>query len=278
MNTCITTPIYYASGAPHLGHAYTTLIADCYRRFYQLNGDRVFLLTGTDEHGQKIERVAAKAGQSPTAFVAERSEEFRRLWVDLEVEIDEFSRTTSADHVAFVLNFWDRLQKAGDLYKGNYEGLYCVDCEQYFTSGDSCPVHRTPLEEFREESWFFRLSRYQQRLITHIEDNPEFILPLARRNEVLAFLKDAELRDLSVSRRSVNWGIGVPGDPEHVIYVWVDALLTYLSGLSALSASSALSGLPENSHDVSSTGVDQLIHFIGKDILIFHAVYWPALL
>ncbi len=261
----ITTPIYYASGSPHLGHAYTTLIADCYKRFYELLGEEVLLLTGTDEHGQKIERTAADMGIPVAEFIAEKSADFRQLWRDLDIRYDLFSRTVDPHHEKVVRQFWQRLEANGDIYPGEYKGLYCVDCEQYFTSGDSCPIHRKPLEEFTEESYFFRLGNYQNHLIEHIEAHPDFIIPEERRNEVLSFLKSQKLNDLSVSRTSTDWGVPVPGNPDHVMYVWVDALVTYLSGLGELSAETIEKW--RHSH-----------HFIGKDILIFHAVYWPALL
>ncbi len=271
MNRYLTTPIYYASGAPHLGHAYTTLVADCYQRYYQLRGDDVRLVTGTDEHGQKIERIAAETGTSPRQLVDARSAEFRHLWASLGIQVDRFQRTTDALHQQVVLQLWRRLMDAGDLYRGRYEGLYCVGCEQYFTEGDVCPVHRKPLEQFSEVCWFFRLSRYADALIEHIESHPEFILPVARRNEVLAFLRASPLRDLSVSRTSTAWGIPVPEDVGHVLYVWIDALTTYLSAL-----------CDDGDVDLDDPRVlawwREATHFIGKDILTFHAVYWPAIL
>ncbi len=266
MKQYLTTPIYYASGSPHLGHAYTTFVADCYKRYYRLRGNQVKLISGTDEHGQKIERNADQSGEPVELFVEKRSAEFRDLWKHLDIGLDAFERTSGKAHKELVVNLWRRLKEKGDIYKSHYEGLYCVDCEQYFTTGDECPVHRKPLENFSEESYFFRLSRYQDKLIDHIEVNPGFIVPASRRNEVLSFLKNNELHDLSVSRTSTHWGIEVPEDGEHVIYVWLDALAAYLSGLGPL----------------HSDEFDQYwcntTHFIGKDILLFHAVYWPAFL
>ena len=272
MNTYITTPIYYASGSPHLGHAYTTLLADAYGRFRKLQGDEVLLLTGTDEHGQKIERTALRRGIAVESFVDGISAEFRALWRDLEIDVDIFQRTTDHQHKDVVLTFWQSLKDKDDIYQGDYSGLYCVECEQYFTAGSHCPVHRVELEQFSERCWFFRLSKYQQELISHIEANPSFIVPVQRRNEVLSFLKLNPLRDLAVSRGSTQWGIPVPGDQDpqtngHVLYVWVDALVTYLSGLDAAIEPEALPDWWSGTR-----------HFIGKDILIFHAVYWPALL
>jgi methionyl-tRNA synthetase len=262
----LTTPIYYASGSPHLGHAYTTFIADCYKRHYVSCGDEVLLASGTDEHGQKIEQTSARNKESVESFVEKRSREFSTLWESLQIDLDVFERTSDSQDKALVVDFWQRLQKNGDIYKGHYNGLYCVECEQYFTEGDHCPVHHKPLDHYSEASYFFRLSAYQQKLIDHIESHPGFIVPASRRNEVLSFLKGSELHDLSVSRTSTKWGIQVPGDPSHVIYVWIDALAAYLSGLGPLGCKRSEEFWPNTTH------------FIGKDILIFHAVYWPALL
>jgi methionyl-tRNA synthetase len=189
----------------------------------------------------------------------------------LGIGIDRFERTTSEIHKAFAIQFWERLEDSGDIYLGSYEGRYCIDCEQYFTDEDICPVHRKPLDEFSEPSYFFRLSAYQERLIDHIEANTGFIRPESRRNEVLSFLKGNKLRDLSVSRTSTEWGIPVPGDAGHVFYVWVDALTTYLSALSPNEVVSL-------DDEVLQCWWRNTTHFIGKDILTFHGIYWPALL
>jgi len=266
MKQYLTTPIYYASGSPHLGHAYTTFVADCYKRYYRVRGHDVILTSGTDEHGQKIERTAQQCGQPIDSFINKRSNEFRHLWQKLDIELDVFERTTAASHKDLVIDLWQRIADNGDIYKSHYEGLYCVDCEQYFTAGDDCPVHRKPLENFSEQSYFFCLSRYQQKLIDHIEANPDFIVPESRRNEVLSFLKNNELHDLSISRTSTRWGVEVPGDSDHVIYVWLDALAAYLSALGPLGSVKFEQYWPNTTH------------FIGKDILLFHAVYWPAFL
>lgn len=271
MQRYLTTPIYYASGEPHLGHAYTTIVADCYRRFYELQGDDVRLATGTDEHGQKIERLATAAGISPQAFVDPLSERFRDLWRGIGIEVDAFVRTTDDNHAHFALAIWRRLVDAGDIYKDVYKGLYCVACEQYFTEGAVCPVHARPLEHFEEPAFFFRLSSYQARLIEHIELHPEFILPLQRRNEVLAFLKQETLRDLAVSRASTRWGIPVPGTSGHVLYVWIDALASYLTALAGGKT------IPLDAEELLCWWRNTT-HFIGKDILTFHAIYWPAIL
>ncbi len=266
MKHYLTTPIYYASGSPHLGHAYTTFVADCYKRYYKLTGDDVLLVTGTDEHGQKIERTAQAKGESIDSFIESRSQEFLDVWQGLEIDIDVFQRTTDPSHSEWVVDLWRRIHQNGDIYKGQYEGLYCVECEQYFTEGDDCPVHRKPLEHFAEESYFFRLGAYQKKLIDHIESSEDFIVPISRRNEVLSFLKNNELHDLSISRTSTKWGIGVPGDDNHVVYVWLDALAAYLSALGPRDGETFEDYWPNTTH------------FIGKDILNFHAVYWPALL
>ncbi|MEM7363877.1 MAG: methionine--tRNA ligase [Pseudomonadota bacterium] len=263
-NHYITTPIYYASGEPHLGHAYTSMVASLYRRYHTVCGDSAYLITGTDEHGQKIETAAATAGVPVQDFVADKSVAFSELWQSLKLPVDAFVRTTDSDHVAYVQAYWNRLLDRGDLYLGRYEGLYCVDCEQYVTSGETCEIHRKPLTPYAEPSYFFRLSHYQDALIEHIEAHTDFITPESRRQEVLSFLKGQPLRDLSVSRTSTRWGVPVPDDPDHVIYVWLDALLTYVTA--------APGG--ERGWEEASTRT----HFIGKDILTFHGVYWPALL
>jgi methionyl-tRNA synthetase len=266
MKKYITTPIYYASGSPHLGHTYTTLVATCLRRYAEMADHEVLLASGTDEHGQKIEQTAARAGVPLLKFVEDRSNEFASLWKSLALPVDLFARTTEEHHQSVAVDLWQRMSANGDIDKGHYEGLYCVECEQYFTSGEICPIHRVPLQQFAEESYFFRLSAYQQRLIDHIRSHQSFIVPPARRNEVLALLTENTLRDLSISRTSTTWGIPVPGDEAHVMYVWIDALATYLSALGSLDSEQFAEYWPNT------------VHCIGKDILTFHAVYWPAIL
>lgn len=261
MKKYITTPIYYVSGTPHLGHAYTTLIATCLRRCAEMAGHEVLLASGTDEHGQKIEQAAERAGVPLLQFVEDRSNEFAMLWQSLALPIDLFARTTETFHQSVAIDLWQRMSANGDIYKGQYEGLYCVECEQHFTNGDNCPVHRIPLQHFAEESYFFTLYAYQQCLIDHIRSHQHFIVPIARRNEVLALLTENILRDLSISRTSTTWGLPVPGDEAHVMYVWIDALATYLSALGPLDS--------ERFEEFWPTAV----HCIGKDILTFHAVY-----
>ena len=266
MKRRITIPIYYASGSPHLGHAYATLVATCLRRYAEMDDHEVILASSTDEHGQKIEQAAARADVPLLKFVGARSNEFASLWQSLALPIDLFTRTTAAHHQSVTVDLWQRMAANGDIYKGHYEGLYCVECEQYFTSGENCPVHRVHLQKFAEESYFFRLSAYQQRLIDHIKCHQNFIVPIARRNEVLALLTENLLRDLSISRTSTTWGIPVPGDNQPVMYVWIDALATYLSALGPLNSDRFAEYWPNT------------IHCIGKDILTFHAVYWPSIL
>lgn len=260
----ITTPIYYVNGAPHIGHAYTSVAADAIARYHRVIGDDVHLLTGTDEHGQKIERSAAAAGLSPQGLADANSDKFRALWPLLSVVPSDFIRTTQARHVERVQKWWRASRAAGDLYKGTYRGLYCVACEGPKTEkdllpGGLCNIHERPVETFEEETWMFRLSNYRERLLRHYEEHPEFIQPESRRNEIIAQVREG-LDDLSVSRSSFTWGIPVPEDPGHVIYVWFDALFNYLT---------AVDGADRWPAD---------IHLVAKDILRFHAVYWPAFL
>jgi methionyl-tRNA synthetase len=263
----VTTPIYYVNGSPHIGHAYTSVVADALTRYHRMRGERARFLTGTDEHGQKIEREATKAGVSPQAFVDDVSGRFRSLWPKLGVQPDDFIRTTDARHVEGVQKWWRKVRDAGDLYKGTYKGLYCVACEGYKTEkellpGSLCPIHERPVETLEEETWFFRLSRYQDRLLKLYEEHPEFVLPETRRNEIVSFVQSG-LDDLSVSRSNFTWGIPVPDDPGHVIYVWFDALFNYLT---------AVDGTPEQIFWPPQ------VQLVAKDIVRFHAVYWPAFL
>ncbi|MCC6749692.1 MAG: methionine--tRNA ligase [Deltaproteobacteria bacterium] len=266
----VTTPIYYVNDVPHIGHAYTTIVADVLARYHRARGRRVFFLTGTDEHGQKIERAAEAAGLSPAAFVEQVMARFRRAWQVLNISNDDFLRTTEPRHRKVVEQLWQRMADKGDIYRGEYDGLYCVGCEEYYTEsqaeGARCPTHRTPLERLKQSSYFFRMSRYQDALLDHFEKHPTFVQPDIRRNEILSFVRGG-LRDLSISRTSFRWGIPVPGDPEHVIYVWIDALTNYLSGLGGFDGA-------ERYRDFWPAD----LHLMGKDILRFHAVYWPCML
>jgi methionyl-tRNA synthetase len=270
----VTTPIYYVNDVPHLGTAYSTVCADALRRAHQLFGDETFLLTGTDEHGLKIERQAVEKGMSPQDFVDRASAPFRAAWPELGVAPDFFVRTTDAAHKAFVQELWKKIEANGDLYQGSYEDWYCVGCESFKTEkeleqpGNLCPLHKKPVERVKEDTYFFRLSKFQDQLLALYESHPDFIRPKERRNEVIAFVKEG-LRDLSVSRTSFSWGIPVPGNPKHVMYVWFDALTNYMS---ALAANDAMRFWPEKGN--GST----LVHIVGKDILRFHTVYWPAFL
>ncbi len=274
----VTTPIYYVNDVPHLGTAYTTVVVDALRRFHQLVGDETFMLTGTDEHGLKIERAAKAEGLEPKAFTDGISARFREAWPKLDIEADKFIRTTDSDHKAFVTELWKKVEANGDLYEGEYEGWYCVGCESLKTEkeleqpGNLCATHKAPAELVKESSYFFKLSNYQEKLLAFYESHPNFIKPESRRNEVLSFVRGG-LRDLSVSRTTFSWGIPVPGNPKHVMYVWFDALANYLSALGG-EESDLKKFWPTN--DKSET--EQVVHVVGKDVLRFHAVYWPAFL
>jgi methionyl-tRNA synthetase len=265
----VTTPIYYINDVPHLGSAYTTIAADILCRYKKLRGFDAFFLTGTDEHGLKIQREAEKRGMPAQTLADEMGEKFREVWPELGCEPDDFIRTSSARHKAGAQEIWRRIAEKGDIYLGHYEGLYCVGCEGYYTEkeliqpGNICPQHRTPAEVMREESYFFRLSNYAERLMRLYEGQPGFVQPEGRMNEVKSFVKSG-LQDLSVSRTSFRWGVPVPGDERHVMYVWFDALSNYWT---------ALQQPPEHGRYWPCD-----VHLMGKDILRFHAVYWPAFL
>lgn len=270
----LTTPIYYVNDIPHLGTAYTTIVADALARYHRLRGHDTRFLTGTDEHGEKIERSAKEKGVDVHQFVDDASARFREAWPPLSVEYDDFIRTTEKRHIEVVQDLWERCKKNGFIYEGTYEGLYCVGCEAYYTEkeltpspeGLLCPTgtHK-PAEKVKEPTYFFKLSAFTDRLLALYDKNPGFVSPESRRNEVVSFVKGG-LQDLSVSRTSFSWGIPVPGDPKHVMYVWFDALTNYLSAL----------GAPDSSLHSRFWPPD--VHLVGKDILRFHAVYWPAFL
>lgn len=266
----VTTPIYYVNDVPHIGHAYTTLAADVLARYRRLMGDRVFFLTGTDEHGQKVEKAANSAGETPLELADRVMKRFESLWTKLGIDYTDFIRTTQERHKAGVSHIFSQLMDQGDIYLGEYEDWYCTPCETFWTETQliegKCPDCNRPVDKLKEESYFFRMSAYQERLMEHIEANPDFIQPKSKRNEILAFVKEG-LRDLSVSRTTFNWGIPVPGNERHVIYVWFDALSNYITAL----------GYPEQNGNFNDFWpVD--VHLIGKDILRFHAVYWPTFL
>lgn len=274
MNTAyITTPIYYPSGKPHLGSAYTSLAADVYARFMRMRGVDTYFLTGTDEHGLKLQRAAEKEGLEPQAYVDSMSAAFRTLSTIMNLSNNDFIRTTEERHVKTAQEMWRRLEKAGYIYKDSYAGWYCVSDESYYNEDEivkdtdgtrRSPMSGHPLEWLEEESYFFKLSAFADKLINIYERKPELIQPDSRRNEVLGFLKGG-VNDISISRTTFNWGVPVPGDEKHVMYVWVDALTNYLSGL----------GWPNGD---KMKYWPHTTHLVGKDILRFHAVYWPAML
>jgi methionyl-tRNA synthetase len=270
----ITTPIYYINARPHLGHAYTTMLADAITRARRLMGEDVFFLTGTDEHGQKVARAAQKAGLETRVFADEVSSAFRQMCADLTISNDDFIRTTEPRHFAAAQEIWNRVQQAGDIYKGEYEGWYCTVDEIFVPEAQlvdgKCPTCGAKVERLKEESYYFRLSKYQQKLLDWYRDHPDFVQPEFRLNEVRAFV-EAGLQDLSISRTSFTWGIPVPGDPQHVMYVWFDALTNYLTALGFGS------GTPESEARIAKYW-PTVTHYVGKEIVRQHALYWPAFL
>lgn len=260
----ITTAIDYPNAEPHIGHAYQKVIADILARWNKLIGKDVYFLTGTDEHGKKIQETANEHSESPKEFVDKLSEKFKSAWKYLDINPDRFIRTTDEDHKKLVQDVIKKCNENGDIYKGVYEGYYCVGCEGYLTEKDlvngCCPYHNKPLEILKEESYFFRLSKYQDFLLKLYEEHPEFIQPIERRNEMINRVKEG-LRDLSISRTSFDWGIPFPLDDKHIVYVWFDALFNYLTG-----AGKNYEYWPAN------------LHLLGKDNAWFHTVYWPAFL
>jgi methionyl-tRNA synthetase len=267
----LTTPIYYVNDVPHIGHAYTTIACDALARWHRMRGDVSRFLTGVDEHGQKIQQAAEKRGMAPIELCDEVVVNFKKLWDVLGISNDDFIRTTEERHIEVVRYFFKTLMDRGDIYKGSYEGWYCVPCETYVPegqigTGQACPDCGRPLARMSEESYFFRLSKYQDALIKHYEERPDAIMPRARYNEVMSFIKGG-LQDLSVSRTTLKWGIPVPGDERHVVYVWLDALINYISALEYPKPG----GLWE-------THWPNARHMVGKDIIRFHAVIWPAIL
>ena len=271
----ITTPIYYPSAKPHMGHAYSSIVADVFARFKRLDNNEVFFLTGTDEHGLKIENAAKKNNQSPIDFCNDISKTFRDLTKILNLSNDDFIRTTETRHHKTVHLLWNKLLKNGDIFLSKYKGWYSVSDEAYYQDDEIlnegknkiAKISRSKVEWVEEESFFFKLSAWQDRLLEFYNNNKDFIMPISRRNEVISFVKGG-LKDLSVSRTSFNWGIKVPNNNKHVIYVWLDALTNYLSAINFQNKDNSLyrKFWPES------------LHIIGKDILRFHAVYWPAFL
>ncbi len=266
----ITTPIYYPSAKLHIGHAYCTTIADAIARFKRLAGYDVFFLTGSDEHGQKIQRKAEEEGIQPIEYVDRIVAGFQNLWRRLNISNDDFIRTTEPRHQRVVQEIFKRIYEKGDIYKGEYKGLYCTPCESYWLERQlvdgKCPDCGRPVEEVAEEAYFFKLSKYADRLLQHIQDHPEFIQPVSRRNEMINFIKQG-LEDLCISRTSFNWGIPVPMDPKHVIYVWFDALTNYLTPIGFLDD-------PEKFARFWPAD----LHLVGKEIVRFHTIIWPIIL
>lgn len=272
-NVYITTPIYYVNDVAHIGHAYTTIIADMLARYSRLTGLNTFLLTGTDEHGQKISQSAELRGKTPKEYADEISGKFKALWDDFDISYNKFIRTTDTEHKLGVQKAFETMFNKGDIYKGEYEGFYCVSCETFFTEKQLvdeqfCPDCGRPTSIVKEESYFFKLSKYEDKLIKWYEENEDCILPRAKKNEILNFVKGG-LRDLSISRTSFDWGVKLPesmNEPRHVMYVWLDALMNYITALGYGTDDANMHFWPAN------------IHLVGKDILRFHAIYWPAFL
>lgn len=275
-NKCyITTPIYYSSGRVHIGNSYTTIACDVFARFNRLVGRDTFFLTGMDEHGQKIEEAARAQGLRPQELVDRIALETQKLWQNLHITNDDFIRTSEDRHQVVVQKIFEQLVASGDIYLGKYTGNYCVSCEAYFTKSqlgenNTCPDCGKETKLIAEESYFLRLSKYEQQLLNFIKENPDFIQPESRRNEVISFIESG-LEDLSVSRSSFSWGVPVKSDPKHVVYVWIDALSNYLSALGYLSDD-------DSNYQKYWVNSQRVYHVVGKDILRFHAVYWPIML
>lgn len=269
-NIYITTPIYYVNAKPHIGHAYTTIVCDVFARFHRMLGYNVKFSTGTDEHGKKVEQSANNAGISPKEFTDNISKLFRDLLPILNISNDDFIRTTEPRHKKTVQHFWKKLKDAGYIYLGEYSGWYDVRNEAYF-SEDELIDGKSPLggdvQYMVEPCYFFKLSAFQDKLLKFYEQNPDFIYPIQRKNEVISFINQG-LKDLAISRTTFNWGIPVPDDPKHVVYVWLDALTNYLT----------VNGYPDNEDQNNNLFWNNVIHFVGKEIVRFHAIYWPAFL
>ncbi len=271
----ITTPIFYPSAKPHMGHAYTSIVADVFARIKMIDGYDVHFLTGTDEHGLKIQRAAEKANMNPLEFCDKISKTFKDLTKKLNLKNTDFIRTTEKRHFKSVQYLWDLLEKSGDIYLSKYSGWYSVSDEAFYNNdeitskdGDNFSiVSGSKVEWVEEESYFFKLSKWQNKLLDHYKENPDFILPKSRKNEVISFVESG-LKDLSISRKSISWGINVPNNDKHVIYVWLDALTNYLSSLK----------YPDTKNKLYKDFWPADLHLIGKDILRFHAIYWPAFL
>ena len=267
----VTTPIYYINSEPHIGSAYTTIVADVVARYKRLDGYDVFFLTGTDEHGQKVLQAAEARNMSPQAFCDELAGKFQKLWKELKITNNQFVRTTDEIHMNTVQHFIKKMKENGDIYKGQYEGWYCVPCETFWTEEDIgkekiCPSCGREVKRVKEENYFFRLSKYNDALLKLFRENPNFVQPDFRRNEMLKILEGG-LRDLSITRTSFKWGVPMPDDPKHVIYVWVDALINYISAI----------GYPHDMEKFEKYWPAD-VHLIGKEINRFHSLIWPAML
>lgn len=272
----ITTPIYYPSNKLHIGHTYTTVAGDAVARYKRLRGYDVMYLTGTDEHGQKIQRKAEQMGKTPIQFVDEIVAGVKDLWGKLEISYDDYIRTTEDRHKKVVQKIFQKFLDQGDIYLGEYEGFYCVDCEAFFTErqlkeGSYCPDCNRPIQKIKEKSYFFRMSKYADRLVQYYEEHPEFIEPASRKNEMLQNFIRPGLEDLCVSRSTFSWGIPVPNDPEQVIYVWLDALTNYITAIGYESDEEGLRQKYERYWPAD-------VHLIGKEIVRFHTIYWPIFL
>ena len=268
----VTTPIYYPSGDLHIGHTYTTVAADTLTRFKKLTGYDAYFLTGTDEHGQKIQKAAEEKGVTPQAYVDDVVGRIKELWKLMNINYDQFIRTTDPEHEKTIQQIFKKLYDQGDIYKGKYEGWYCTPCESFWTESQlvdgNCPDCGRPVEKASEEAYFFKMSKYADRLLKYIEDHPDFIQPESRKNEMINNFIKPGLQDLCVSRTSFSWGVPVTFDPGHVVYVWIDALPNYISALGYLNDKPQLMDKywPAN------------VHLVGKDIIRFHTIYWPIIL
>jgi len=274
MKFYLTTPLYYVNASPHIGHAYTNIIADCMARFKRVNGEDAFFLTGTDEHGEKIKRAAEAKGEGAEEFVDSVVENFKDLWRKLNISYDFFIRTTSPSHKKVVQQVIVSLQEKGDIYKDKYRGFYCIPCESFWTESQvkeagGCLDCKRDVEVIEEDNYFFRLSKYQNWLIKHLKENPDFIRPKTRYNEIFSFLKNNTLEDLCISRprQRLSWGVDFPLDDNYVVYVWFDALLNYISG----------AGFGDDAERFKTLWPAK-VHFMAKDILRHHAVIWPIML
>ena len=269
----LTTPIYYPSGNLHIGHAYTTVAGDAMARYKRLRGYDVMYLTGTDEHGQKIQQKAEEKGVTPKHYVDEIVAGIQELWQKLDISYDDFIRTTEERHTKVVAQIFEQLLAQGDIYLGEYEGWYCTPCESYFTElqlneEGNCPDCGRPVGRVKEESYFFKVSKYADRLLQYYEENPQFIQPESRKNEMINNFIKPGLEDLAVSRTTFDWGIKIPSNPKHVIYVWIDALTNYITALGY--------GSDDETKYKKYWPAD--VHLVGKEIVRFHTIYWPIML